>query len=443
MVENTLKLKVDRLLFHQNLPNCKLTDHRRTRGQDKELWLVEDDSTFIDSASIVERVLVWLCDLPEPANYEFHIREILYQFNNRWKYRDIAKRHRLPCENIVIHQPSKLMPIFKVFLDLYLDDFGTYRNTYHSLGGVYLQFGNMPLSHRKQLKNHFLIGFVPFGAKFSDFIKPILEDIRQLENGFVMQINGEDAWIIGGLGCVTADLPQGNDLAGIKQHNATHGCRTCNASSEQLTNAKFDHIANARYCQHTNQLFKELDQQKSTISRTQFATRHGLAVPSPLDNLIWNQHIQTPQDAYHSMAGKARTLMDITFNLLNQSGEKEWNIHWRHIEKPTRWNRMPNPLTHRQSFTFNNILQLYMLMPIIFRRFLKPSHLKTTALQDLYTTMKTKRNGAIISCLCQLWTIEAKALKCAFATSMTNDDYKNLDLILCKERELLLQVSNY
>jgi hypothetical protein len=319
-------LKVDRLLSHHNLP--KSVGRPRKHSNDKELWLVEDDPAFIETTSIIEHISVWLCDLSEPVEYRFYVKEILYKFNNRWKFRDITKRHRLPCEDIIIHPLPRSMPVLKIFLDLYLDDFGTFRNTYHSLGGVYLQFGNMPLSHRRQLKNHFLVGFVPFGAKFSDFIKPILEDIHQLEKGIVIKVEGKETWVMGGLGCITADLPQGNDLAGIKRHNANHGCRTCNISTDKLSDSKFDYIANARFCQHTNGLFIELDQQNSAIARAQFATHYGLATPSPLDCLMWNRHLQTPQDAYHSMAGKARTLMDITFNLFNQSGEKAWDIHW-------------------------------------------------------------------------------------------------------------------
>src|SRR6266480_908357 len=156
-------------------------------------------------------------------------------------------RHRLPCENITVSSPSQQLPILKIFLDIYLDDFGTYKNVYHSLGGVYLQFGNMPLFLRKQLKNYFLIGFIPFGANFDDFIAPILQDIKYLENGLIMQTLYGDAWVIGGIGCITADLPQGNDLAGVKRHGANHGCRTCNVSNGQYTNLDYNFIKNAQF----------------------------------------------------------------------------------------------------------------------------------------------------------------------------------------------------
>jgi hypothetical protein len=91
-------------------------------------------------------------------------------------------------------------------MDLYYDDFGTFRMVYHSLGGLYVQFGNMPLELRQQLKNHFLIGFVPFGGEFRHFIKPFIQDIKWLQSGIVMKIEEEEVWVTGGLGLITANL---------------------------------------------------------------------------------------------------------------------------------------------------------------------------------------------------------------------------------------------
>ncbi|KAF0461081.1 Serine/threonine protein kinase [Gigaspora margarita] len=136
------------------------------------------------------------------------------------------------------------MPILKFYLDLYYDDFGTFRNTYHSLGGIYLQIGNMLRRLRKQLRNHFIIGLVPFGEKLEDFIKVFINEVHKLEQGFIMNVNGIDCWITGGLAMVTADLPQGNDIAGVLRYNANLGCRTCKASKDKLTDVSFDIYAN-------------------------------------------------------------------------------------------------------------------------------------------------------------------------------------------------------
>ena len=345
-IDNTLKLKTDALISHENLCNCRSTDNRHTRGKGKELWLVEEKAKLVNPESIKRHIIVWIRDMPKPAEvYDFYVDEIMYRFNGRWQYRNIAERHRLPCEYITLKQPQQNLHFLKIFLDIYVDDFGTYRNTYHSLGGVYLQFGNMPFALRKQLKNHFLLGFVPFGARFDDFIKPVLEDIKSLENGLIMKTLNGFAWVIGGLGCVTADLPQGNDLADVKRHGANYGCRTCNISNDQYTNPGYDFMKNARFHHQMNEQFIEIRNQHSKVNKERLATKYGLVEPvGPFNILQWDRHIQIPQDAYHSMAGKAGILLDATFNVLNSSGEDTFEKHWRSIETPAHWSRMPNPL---------------------------------------------------------------------------------------------------
>ena len=74
----------------------------------------------------------------------------------------------------------------------------------------------MPFDMRNHLRNHFVLGFVPFGGNFDDFIQPFISDMKRLEQGMVMNVQGENCWVIASIGCVTADLPQGNDLAGVK-----------------------------------------------------------------------------------------------------------------------------------------------------------------------------------------------------------------------------------
>ncbi|CAG8485775.1 33375_t:CDS:2, partial [Racocetra persica] len=64
------------------------------------------------------------------------------------------------------------------------------------------------------------------------------DKIFEKESSEFKGFNGE----YGGIGCVTADLPQGNDLAGVKQHRALYGYRTCKVSNNQLTDSNFNYI---------------------------------------------------------------------------------------------------------------------------------------------------------------------------------------------------------
>ncbi|CAG8777489.1 1922_t:CDS:1, partial [Cetraspora pellucida] len=136
------------------------------------------------------------------------------------------------------------------------------------------------------------------------------------------------------------------------------------------------------------------------------------------------------QDIYHSMGGKARTLLNATFNILNNGGKKAFIEHWKTIKKPSSWGRLPNPIRHHQSFIFSNVLKISMLMPFILRHFLNSNHIK----KEISSTKQTKQ-------LCILWAVKAKVLKLAFSTTMTESTYKELQDSLRKEHEMLIQIS--
>ncbi|CAG8777285.1 6721_t:CDS:1, partial [Cetraspora pellucida] len=81
--------------------------------------------------------------------------------------------------------------------------------------------------------------------------------------------------------------------------------------------------------------FAEIESQCSKADTEQLAVKYRLVKPGPLSILNWDRHVQSPQDAYHSMAGKMRTLLEATFNAFNLNGENAFLKHWKNIEKPT------------------------------------------------------------------------------------------------------------
>ena len=221
------RLRIQKVLGYDDLPGTFRGESRRNRSLFGEVWLQDEPFLTITTSQISEKV----------AEGTLRITEILYKHHAHWRIRDATLSYQHPSDYVSIRQPpSSTIPIYKLFLDIYYDDFGTFRNVYHSLGGVYVQFGNMPARQRKLLKNHFVLGFVPFGGNFNEFMLPFISEMKEFEQGKLMEVNGQDAWVIAGLGVVTADLPQGNDMAGVLRHNALKGCRTCTASRESLTN---------------------------------------------------------------------------------------------------------------------------------------------------------------------------------------------------------------
>ncbi|PKK57036.1 hypothetical protein RhiirC2_721485 [Rhizophagus irregularis] len=190
-----------------------------------------------------------------------------------------------PCEYSTLASPPPQysnLRVLKLFIDLYYDDFGTYRNGYHSLGRVYVQLGNMPFDARKYLCNHFVLGFVPFSGHFEDFIRPFIEDMKQLERGTLMNVQGTDYWVIADLGCVTADLPQGNDLAGVKCHGALRGCRTCLVAKENSTDIMLDIASVSRYHHITDTQFECIFTASTIKQQNDLAKEYGLRTRLPI-----------------------------------------------------------------------------------------------------------------------------------------------------------------
>ncbi|CAB4389703.1 unnamed protein product [Rhizophagus irregularis] len=62
-------------------------------------------------------------------------------------------------------------------------------------------------------------------------------------------------------------------------------------------------------------------------------------IQNPLDQLIRDHHISTPQDIFHCFAGKANRLLIATFRLLTNSGENTFTRTWKFFEVPSCWSR--------------------------------------------------------------------------------------------------------
>ncbi|CAG8486092.1 23367_t:CDS:2, partial [Racocetra persica] len=424
-VNDTLRVKVQQLLKYSMIPAHLRSAERCLKSKCGCLWLVDERFVTMSTTRIRSHVKIWFMDQPEPKKYEYFVDEIIYQHNRSWMIHPIHYRHRHPNETMSLPPIPSNLRCLRIFIDLYHDDFGTFRNVYHSLGGVYVQFGNMPFHLRKLLKNYFPIGFVPFGASFSDFIEPFIADMQTLQNGIRMTLyNGEEVYIRGGLGVVTADLPQGNDLSEVKRHSSNRGYRSCEAETQELTNYNYDIIRHARYHHITNMQFSEIESQKSLINKIKVAKKYGLCLErNILDRLYYDRHQQCPQDIYHAMARKIKRLTECTLVLFNDKGNDAFLKIWKSIKLPKFWSKLPNPITHQRSFMMSDLFHLAMLMPFILSRFLTIQHIKENMLTDLLNTTE---------CSCQ---------DQSFVITFSKDDYfENLSKALKKEYNYLIKV---
>jgi hypothetical protein len=437
-------LKVQQLIFYEELPGILKGIRRQHRANSGEVWMLDENFITINPSIVLGKATVKLPHLHQSfAPGDLHILEIIYKHKNHWKIRDANISYLHPAHYISTNNPpDSSLPVYKLFLDLYYDDFGTYRNVYHSLGGVYIQFGNMPANLRKLIKNHFVIGFVPFGGNFNEFIHPFVEELKEFEKGKIMNIQGQDAWVIAGLGVVTADLPQGNDLTGVLRHGATKGCRTCTAEKASYTNSDQDFILLSRYKQITDSEFAQIDNEHIMFRKKRLSTEYGLRIKqSILDELKREKHLQTPQDIYHATAGKIGRLLNITVNLLSEEGKMTFLRTWKNFKKPSVWYRLPNPISHHESFMMSDYLRLAMIIPFILYRFLKPSHLKDSELETIRRRINVQRKDLIPKVIIKCWVHVAQTMKVVFERSYTKEKYADLKRCLESEMTILTKVN--
>ncbi|CAB4373305.1 unnamed protein product [Rhizophagus irregularis] len=296
----------------------------------------------------------------------------------------------------------------------------------------------MPAHQRKLVKNHFVIGFIPFGGKFDEFMIPFISEMKELEKGKVMTVQGQDAWIIAGLGVVMADLPQGNDMTGVLRHNANKGCRTCKTTKESLSAHNQDIVTTLRYHHITDEEILKISHETIMSRRDQLCTEYDLrSLPSILDKLKRERHLQTPQDVYHATAGKIGRLLKLTCELFSREGEDNFIKIWKNFEIPKRWSRLPNPITHYNSFMMSDLLRLAMIMPFLLNQFLKESSIKRNETAMIQQRIDAFRVSSVPKIIISCWIHVAKTMKAVFNKKFTSDSYEKLQQCLEEEFSIL------
>ncbi|GET56405.1 hypothetical protein GLOIN_2v1790940 [Rhizophagus irregularis DAOM 181602=DAOM 197198] len=391
------ELRVQLILNYDDLPGNIKGLSRRRRSLTEEVWFQDEPFIIIITSQILEKVTIMMTYkhqiIPEGS---LRITEIIYKCNDRWHVRDAKLSYQHPSDYISVRNPPSSMPVYKLFLDLYYDDFGTFGNVYHSL------------------------------------------EIKKFEKGKIMTVQGQDAWVIAGLGLVTADLPQGNDMAGVLRHNANKGCRTCTTKKESLSTYNQDSVTTLRYHHITDEEISKISQESVSSKRGQLCTEYGLrSLPSILDKLKRERHLQMPQDIYHATAGKIGRLLKLTCELFSQEGEDDFVKIWKNFEIPKKWSRLPNPISHYNSFMMSDLLRLAMIMPFLLNRFLKESSLKNNEAATIRQRIDVARISLVLKAIISCWVQVAKTMKAVFNKEFTLDSYEELQLCL-KEEFLIL-----
>ncbi|CAB5384706.1 unnamed protein product [Rhizophagus irregularis] len=267
-------------------------------------------------------------------------------------------------------------------------------------------------------------------------------DMKELQNGIPMMIKDEQVWISAGFGMGTADLPQGNGMAGIKRHNAEYGCRTCKVSQSQLSDADFDIFQNGQYHHLTSRIYDEIKTARNSTTKKNIAQEHGLCLnPNILDDLARDRHLQTPQDPFHCLAGLARRLLDHLFNHeLEISGLDALHSTWLIFEMPRNWKRIQSPITHLDSYWMSDSLRLVMIMPFILSRCLNTTQLKQCFVITVKNNFELTNSRQVKAVIVKTWSLFARLCAKVFANVFHKSDYQALDQLVIKLTRILNKI---
>jgi hypothetical protein len=131
----------------------------------------------------------------------------------------------------------------------------------------------------------------------------------------------------------------------------------------------------------------------------------------------------------------------MTIEAFTPEGKSAFITTWKAFEYPRTWHKLPNPISHINSFMMSDCLRLAMVFPFILNRFLKHQHLKQSELTKLQLRMNVSHNDLATSLWVRCWSVVAKTVVTAFKEFFTEDDYVELRECLDNERKLLSQVS--
>ena len=182
-MDGGLKTIIQRILTFDELSNNLQSNNRRERSHNK-VWLldreIEDATITVKLQKIVKltTIVIFYNDNIINNSSSIFIREILYKHKGHWKLRNITYSYQHPSKFAALELSITSLLIYKLYIDLYYDNFGIFHNVYHSLGGIYIQIENLPFNKRKQLKNHFVLSFVSFSGRFNEFIGSFIDEMK-------------------------------------------------------------------------------------------------------------------------------------------------------------------------------------------------------------------------------------------------------------------------
>jgi hypothetical protein len=354
------------------------------------------------------------------------------------------------CMDLIDYRQERLRtvhpmtPILRLCCIIFYDEFGTYGKTYHKVGGGYLTLGNLPLYLQKQLHN-----MIPVIIKHPDINEQaafhILRcEMQELERGKFIDFGPVLGvmFVIGGLGCLRTDLPQGNIFAGVKkfQNNTKCGCRKCLVKTGCLDQTFPSGLPAPRTLQSHWKQYEEC--KESTVATAKkLGTMYGITMTNVkyFGAVKFNPMVQLPHDPFHNeIIGMCTLLLASIGSAMTTVAWKEFNCRLTSFPLPANWRRsaLPAVRLHTSKLgvkcTGRDLYMLFQILPFIFRDWLCETHFKDSRFANFKNSIG---RGSTINGIVKAVTTQSSLNAILFSRIHKLDSAKDVDVCVRAARE--------
>jgi hypothetical protein len=128
------------------------------------------------------------------------------------------------------------IPVIRVFLVYFTDSYAVFSKVWHSTLGCYLTIGNLPAHLQDLLRNLIPMQCVPPNADLYEAFEPFFSRVRQLEEGLYVDLGCKlgQAFLVGGIGLIRLDMPEGSDYCSCLRQGGILGCRRCHTTKDNF-----------------------------------------------------------------------------------------------------------------------------------------------------------------------------------------------------------------
>lgn len=363
-----------------------------------ELILMEEDRLVIPVSHIIRKIWVHMLDYPESVNLTpillpveptYCVRFIAYKHNGFARAKLVHKRYRIPAEHELgllgrqycletfVQKPGDSLRRLLIPFTLFLDDFRLYRNTYCRLGAVYIQPAGLDEPSRFTLQNMFVLMVTPFGSCDRDIASCLQEKTIPLGQGLRTIVETspgmyEEVILTVFPICITGDMPQQNENAGLMSHKSLHGCRYCFIHADLKGDLYHDVQQDGRYRAPHDHLRWFLEKTTAELGVKARDDRYKAYGTTPNSGVfapcfpILDPFTCFPNDPMHAELRLAKYFNAILVtDLLSECGRDAYSAAWNILNIPYGWSQPQNPVTHSGSMVFSEHGRVALLNPFV------------------------------------------------------------------------------